>query len=74
MENLIPVMLTVVAIGIFWIIAMGSYLLIQDSQRLFDIRKELKRRYPDLNKHQLNAIAREEYKDELGILDEEEVK
>jgi len=71
MENLVTIILSLAGIAAFWVIGVGTYLLIQDSQRRYEIRRRLARKYPGLTKHQLNNIAREEYADELGLYDEE---
>lgn len=35
----------------------GAYLMVSDSQKLYHYKKELKEKYPDLNREQINLIA-----------------
>mgnify|MGYP006077500597 FL=1 len=36
----------------------GACLLVSDSQKLYNYKKELKQKYPDLNKEQISLIAK----------------
>ena len=35
----------------------GACLMVRDSQKLYHYKKELKQKYPDLNREQINLIA-----------------
>ena len=36
----------------------GAWLMVSDSQKLYHYKKELKEKYPDLNKEQISLIAK----------------
>lgn len=42
----------------FLFLSWGACLLISDSQKLYNYKKELKQKYPDLNKEQISSIAK----------------
>ena len=42
----------------FLFLLWGACLLVSDSQKLYNYKKELKQKYPDLNREQISSIAK----------------
>jgi hypothetical protein len=59
--NLINLMMSILALLVFGFVLTGAWLLVDDSSKMFNLRKDLKRKHPDLTKGQLQALARHQY-------------
>jgi len=63
--NLINFMFSILALFAFGFVLVGAWLLVDDSSKIFNLRKDLKRKYPDMTKGQLQALARHQYAQSL---------
>jgi hypothetical protein len=54
---MIEIIFNIVLGTFFIVICSGAFLMIQDSEKRYQYRKDLKNRYPDLNRDQIRVIA-----------------
>ena len=54
---MIEIIFNIVLGTFFIVIYSGAFLMIQDSEKRYQYRKDLKNRYPDLNRDQIRVIA-----------------
>ena len=58
-------LLGVFALGFFMVILSGAYLLLEDSEKLFRITKDLKSKNPNLSRLELKYLARKKFNKEV---------
>ena len=58
-------LLGVFALGFFMVILSGAYLLLEDSEKLFRITKDLKSKNPKLSRLELKYLARKKFNKEV---------
>jgi hypothetical protein len=56
-KQMIDIIFVVVVTIFFIVLGSGAFLLVQDSEKRYRYRKDLKNRYPDLNRDQIKLIA-----------------
>jgi uncharacterized protein YneF (UPF0154 family) len=56
-KQMIDIIFVVVVTIFFIVLGSGAFLLLQDSEKRYQYRKDLKNRYPDLNRDQIRLIA-----------------
>ena len=56
-KQMIDIIFVVVVTIFFIVLSSGAFLLLQDSEKRYQYRKDLKNRYPDLNRDQIRLIA-----------------
>jgi len=58
-------LLGIFALGFFMVLLSGAYLLLEDSEKLFNISKDLKKKNPKLSRIELKYLARKRFNQEV---------
>lgn len=64
--EILSTILSLVGLVFFVYLLGGAYLMIQDSDRIFHLRKEIKRKNPKLTRLQVKLLARQKFNELNG--------
>tara|TARA_B100001093_G_scaffold128481_1_gene120962 strand:- start:13491 stop:13697 length:207 start_codon:yes stop_codon:yes gene_type:complete len=58
-------LLGIFALGFFMVLISGAYLLLEDSEKLFHISKDLKKKNPKMSRLEIKQLARKKFNQEV---------
>ncbi len=58
-------LLGIFAFGFFMVLISGAYLLLEDSEKLFHISKDLKKKNPKMSRLEIKQLARKKFNQEV---------